>query len=215
FGGALSYLQAASGLGYAGVIGFYGWPLRLKRWPDRPKPIHAARPYPCPVLSLFGGARAGLPVAARRALHPGLAPGRRRPRPDGVPGRPPQLLRPEVRRVRRCLGRRVAPGAGFHRRQLQALAAPRPIARAAREHRAVRGSGRLVDLGRPVGPELRADPEPGLGDLRDPVLPRALARPAHDEEIAPPELERARGSAPRRAQEKSPWRAEGHDGDDG
>ena len=27
FGGALSYLQAASGLGYAGVIGFYGWPL--------------------------------------------------------------------------------------------------------------------------------------------------------------------------------------------
>ena len=27
FGGALSYLQAASGLGYSGVIGFYGWPL--------------------------------------------------------------------------------------------------------------------------------------------------------------------------------------------
>src|SRR5262249_22142105 len=31
FGGALSYLQAASGLGYAGVIAFYGWPLGLKR----------------------------------------------------------------------------------------------------------------------------------------------------------------------------------------
>jgi carboxymethylenebutenolidase len=29
FGGALAYLQAASGLGYAGVIGFYGWPLGL------------------------------------------------------------------------------------------------------------------------------------------------------------------------------------------
>src|SRR5438093_8628121 len=34
FGGALSYLQAASGLGYAGVIGFYGWPLGLRRLPD-------------------------------------------------------------------------------------------------------------------------------------------------------------------------------------
>src|SRR4029450_11605599 len=35
FGGALSYLQAASGLDYAGVIGFYGWPLGLKRRPRR------------------------------------------------------------------------------------------------------------------------------------------------------------------------------------
>src|SRR5215475_3798391 len=45
FGGALSYFQAASGLGYAGVIGFYGWPLGLKRWPDRPKPIDAVSRY--------------------------------------------------------------------------------------------------------------------------------------------------------------------------
>jgi carboxymethylenebutenolidase len=63
FGGALSYLQAASGLGYAGVIGFYGWPLGLKRWPDRPKPIDAADRYRCPVLSLFGGADEGIPQA--------------------------------------------------------------------------------------------------------------------------------------------------------
>ncbi len=60
FGGALSYLQAASGLGYAGVIGFYGWPLGLKRWPDRPRPIDAASRYACPVLSLFGGADEGI-----------------------------------------------------------------------------------------------------------------------------------------------------------
>jgi carboxymethylenebutenolidase len=64
FGGALSYLQAASGLGYAGVIGFYGWPLGLTRWPDRPKPIDAVARYKCSVLSLFGGADQGIPQGA-------------------------------------------------------------------------------------------------------------------------------------------------------
>jgi carboxymethylenebutenolidase len=64
FGGALAYLQAASGLGYAGVIGFYGWPLGLKRWPDRPKPIDAVARYACPVLSIFGGADEGIPQSA-------------------------------------------------------------------------------------------------------------------------------------------------------
>jgi carboxymethylenebutenolidase len=64
FGGALSYLQAASGLDYAGVIGFYGWPLGLKRWPDRPRPIDAAARYTCPVQSIFGGADEGIPAAA-------------------------------------------------------------------------------------------------------------------------------------------------------
>jgi carboxymethylenebutenolidase len=63
FGGALSYLQAASGLGYAGVVGFYGWPLGLKRWPDRPKPIDAASRFKAPVLSIFGGADEGIPQA--------------------------------------------------------------------------------------------------------------------------------------------------------
>jgi carboxymethylenebutenolidase len=64
FGGALSYLQAASGLGYAGVIGFYGWPLGLSRWPDRPRPIDAVGRYACPVLSIFGGADPGIPQSA-------------------------------------------------------------------------------------------------------------------------------------------------------
>ena len=63
FGGALSYLQAASGLGYAGVIGFYGWPLGLKRWPDRPRPIDSVNRYACPVQSIFGGADEGIPPA--------------------------------------------------------------------------------------------------------------------------------------------------------
>jgi carboxymethylenebutenolidase len=68
FGGALSYLQAASGLGYAGVIGFYGWPLGLRRWPDRPKPIDAVPRYTCPVQSIFGGADEGIPPDAVQAF---------------------------------------------------------------------------------------------------------------------------------------------------
>ena len=64
FGGALSYLQASSGLGYAGVIGFYGWPLGLKRWPERPRPIDAVPRYTCPVQSIFGGADEGIPQSA-------------------------------------------------------------------------------------------------------------------------------------------------------
>jgi carboxymethylenebutenolidase len=61
FGGVLSYFQAASGLDYQGVIAFYGWPLGLKRWPDRPKPIDAVSRYRSAVLSLFGGADEGIP----------------------------------------------------------------------------------------------------------------------------------------------------------
>jgi carboxymethylenebutenolidase len=63
FGGALSYLQAASGLGYSGVIGFYGWPMGLKRWPDRPKPVDAVSRFASPVLSIWGGADEGIPQA--------------------------------------------------------------------------------------------------------------------------------------------------------
>jgi carboxymethylenebutenolidase len=72
FGGALSYLQSATPLDYAGVIGFYGWPLGLKRWPDRPKPIDAAAQYKAPVLSLYGGADEGIPEPDRRAFDDAL-----------------------------------------------------------------------------------------------------------------------------------------------
>jgi carboxymethylenebutenolidase len=64
FGGAISFLQAASGLGYAGVIGFYGWPLGLARWPDRPKPIDEVSRFRAPVLSIYGGADPGIPPSA-------------------------------------------------------------------------------------------------------------------------------------------------------
>ena len=56
FGGSLSYFQAASSLGYAGVIAFYGWPLGSPLLPERPRPIDAVSRFTCPVLSLFGGA---------------------------------------------------------------------------------------------------------------------------------------------------------------
>ena len=72
FGGALSYLQAASNLNYAGVVGFYGWPLGLKRWPDRPKPIDAAARYNAPVLSIFGGADEGIPPEDIKAFDEAL-----------------------------------------------------------------------------------------------------------------------------------------------
>jgi carboxymethylenebutenolidase len=64
FGGAISFLQAATPLGYAGVIGFYGWPLGLSRWPDRPRPIDAADRFRCPVQALYGGADPGIPPGA-------------------------------------------------------------------------------------------------------------------------------------------------------
>lgn len=68
FGGAVCYLQATTPLNYSGVIGFYGWPLGLKRWPDRPKPIDAAAQYKAPVLSIYGGADEGIPEPDRKAF---------------------------------------------------------------------------------------------------------------------------------------------------
>jgi carboxymethylenebutenolidase len=73
FGGALAFLQAASDLGYAGVIGFYGWPLGLARWPDRPRPIDAAPRFRCPVLALYGGADPGIPEGAIQEFDQALA----------------------------------------------------------------------------------------------------------------------------------------------
>ena len=72
FGGAISFLQAASGLGYAGVIGFYGWPLGLSRWPERPKPIDAVSRFACPALAIYGGADPGIPESAVREFDAAL-----------------------------------------------------------------------------------------------------------------------------------------------
>ncbi|MGZ6213886.1 MAG: dienelactone hydrolase family protein [Candidatus Limnocylindria bacterium] len=59
FGGRLSYLQAASGIGAAGVIGFYGWPVGTNR-AGLPAPADEVGRFACPVLALWGGADQGI-----------------------------------------------------------------------------------------------------------------------------------------------------------
>ena len=118
FGGALSYLQAASGLGYAGVIGFYGWPSGLKRWPDRPKPVDAVPRYKCAGAVDLRRRRRGHPARRRGGLRRGVPQGQHQARHEGVPGGAAQLLRPEVHRVRGGVGRRVEARAGLRQRKV-------------------------------------------------------------------------------------------------
>src|SRR5262249_15762459 len=92
FGGALSYLQAASGLGSAGVIGFYGWPLGLSRWPDRPKPIDAVARYKGPGLSPLGRADPGLPQGPVDRFDGGWRRGNVKPDSAVYPGAPPSFF---------------------------------------------------------------------------------------------------------------------------
>lgn len=71
-GGRISLLQAAAGLGLAGVIGFYPWPAGPHR-SGLPAPADEAPRFGCPVLTLYGGADAGIPPAARDAFAQALA----------------------------------------------------------------------------------------------------------------------------------------------
>jgi carboxymethylenebutenolidase len=66
-GGRVSLLQAASGLGLSGVIGFYPWPVGPHR-SGLPAPADEAPRFGCPVLTLYGGADAGIPSEARDAF---------------------------------------------------------------------------------------------------------------------------------------------------
>jgi carboxymethylenebutenolidase len=59
FGGRLSYLQAASGIDAAGVIGFYGWPVGANR-AGLPAPADETSRFSCPVLAIWGGADEGI-----------------------------------------------------------------------------------------------------------------------------------------------------------
>jgi carboxymethylenebutenolidase len=66
-GGRLSLLQARSGLGLAGVIGLYPWPVGPHR-SGLPAPADEAPRFGCPVLVIYGGADAGIPADAREAF---------------------------------------------------------------------------------------------------------------------------------------------------
>jgi len=67
FGGRLSFLQAASTIGAAGVIGFYGWPVGSNR-AGLPAPADEAPRFSCPVLAIWGGADEGIGPDAVRAF---------------------------------------------------------------------------------------------------------------------------------------------------
>ena len=71
-GGRISLLQAASGLGLGGVIGFYPWPTGSHR-SGLPAPADEAPRFGCPVLTLYGEADAGIPLEARDAFAAALA----------------------------------------------------------------------------------------------------------------------------------------------
>lgn len=67
FGGRLSYLQAASGIDAAGVIGFYGPPVG-PNIAGLPAPADEASRFTCPVLEIWGGADRGIGREAARAF---------------------------------------------------------------------------------------------------------------------------------------------------
>jgi len=63
-GGRLSSMSATLGLGLAGVIPFYGWPVGPNR-NGTPAPAENAEKIECDVLAMYGGADKGIPEAAR------------------------------------------------------------------------------------------------------------------------------------------------------
>ena len=71
-GGRTAFDSATLGLGLAGVIGFYGWPVGPSR-NDTPAPIDVIGSYECPVLGIFGGADQGIPVSAVQQFRDALA----------------------------------------------------------------------------------------------------------------------------------------------
>jgi len=70
FGGRNSWLAAASGLGLAAAVGFYGRPVHGR--PPGPGPLERASELAVPILALMGGDDPGIPLedveAFRRAL---------------------------------------------------------------------------------------------------------------------------------------------------
>ncbi len=66
-GGRVSLLQATSGLGLLGVIGFYPWPVGPHR-SGLPAPADEAARFGCPVLTIYGADDHGIPPEARDAF---------------------------------------------------------------------------------------------------------------------------------------------------
>ena len=71
-GGRISLLQAVSGIGAAGVIGCYPWPVGPHR-SGLPAPADEAPRFACPVLTIYGGADAAIGPEVREAFARALA----------------------------------------------------------------------------------------------------------------------------------------------
>ena len=70
-GGRLAFLTDGFGLGLAGVIGFYGWPVGPSR-NGTPAPAEVAGTFEAPVLAIFGGADEGIGADAVAAFERAL-----------------------------------------------------------------------------------------------------------------------------------------------
>jgi carboxymethylenebutenolidase len=70
-GGRLASDAATLGLGLAGVIPFYGWPVGAHRT-GSPAPAEVAGQIECPVLAIYGGADQGIPPEAADAYDQAL-----------------------------------------------------------------------------------------------------------------------------------------------
>jgi carboxymethylenebutenolidase len=71
FGGRMAYLAATLGLGLAGVIGFYGWPVGT-HYTASPAPADVADRMRGSVLGLYGGADHGIPAASVESFEAAL-----------------------------------------------------------------------------------------------------------------------------------------------
>ena len=71
-GGRISLLQAVSGVGAAGVIGCYPWPVGPHR-SGLPAPADEAPRFGCPVLTIYGGADAAIGPEVRDTFARALA----------------------------------------------------------------------------------------------------------------------------------------------
>ena len=72
FGGRMAFLSATLGLGFAGVIGFYGWPSGV-HYTGSPAPTDVADRIRGSVLGLYGGADQGIPAETVSAFEGALA----------------------------------------------------------------------------------------------------------------------------------------------
>jgi len=71
-GGRLAFLTDTFGLGLAGVVGFYGWPVGPSR-NGTPAPADEVAGFEAPVLAVFGGGDQGIDADAVAAFEAALA----------------------------------------------------------------------------------------------------------------------------------------------